>query len=234
MGRTLSLVRRFATALIALFALVALVTAAGSFGGPDQPTLYSGTTPTEPMPTGPPPVPVGDAGNETNATDSRDVIDRETPVPPGESATGGGVSTLLVAGLVGGLLVAAVVAVLLTGDDTRVPPREDDSGDGGPPGPPTPSVDPGYDSPADNAVVRAWRRLRDRSGAGETATPGETATAAVDRGFPADAVESVTRGFEAVRYARRAPTDEQEHRARELSDRLDAGGGVEENGGEDA
>jgi hypothetical protein len=234
MGRTLSSVRRFATALIALFALVALVTAAGSFGGPDQPTLYSGTTPTEPMPVGPPPAPIGDAGNGTNATDSRDVIDRETPVPPQESGDGGGVSTLLVAGLFGGLLVAAVVAVLLTGDDTRVPPRDDSGAGDGPDGPPTPTVEPAYDSPDENAVVRAWRRLRDRSGAGETATPGETAAAAVDRGYPDDAVESVTSGFEAVRYARRSPTDEQDRRARELSDRLDAGGDAGTDGGENA
>jgi hypothetical protein len=225
-------VRRFATALIALFALVALVTAAGSFGGPDQPTLYSGTTPTEPMPVGPPPA-AGGGGNDTNATDSRDVIDRETPVPPGESGSSGGVPTLLVVGLIGGLLVAAVVAVLLTGDDTRVPPRDDSGGGDGPDGPPTPTVEPAYDSPDENVVVRAWRQLRDHSGADETATPGETAAAAVDRGYPDGAVESVTRGFEAVRYARRSPTDEQEGRARELSDRLEAGGEVEE-GGENA
>lgn len=215
--------RRFATALIALFALVALVTAAGSFGGTSQPTLYSGTTPTQPMPTQSPAFGVA-GGNGTNATDSRHVIDRETPVPAEGGDTGGGASTLLVAGLVGALLVAAVVAVLLTGDDTRAPPRED-SGDGDGPSGPTPTVDPAYDAPADNAVVRAWRTLRDRvESVDESATPGETAAAAVDRGYPDDAVESVTRGFEAVRYGRRSPTDEQERRAGRLADRLDAGG----------
>ncbi|QLH79223.1 DUF4129 domain-containing protein [Halosimplex rubrum] len=226
--------RRFATALIALFALVALVTAAGSFGGPDQPTLYSGTTPTEPMPTGP--LPAGSGGeNATTATDSRDVIDGETPVPPDQSGEDGGVSTLLVAGLVGGLLVAAVLAVLLTGDDSRAPPRDDDGDGDRPSEPPTPSVDPSYDSPADSAVVRAWRRLRDRvEGVDESATPGETAATAVDRGYPDDAVESVTRGFEAVRYGRRSPTDEQERSAGRLADRLDAGGDGRSEGGENA
>lgn|GEM_PF-1091515 len=227
--------RRFATALIALFALVALVTAAGSFGGTDQPTLYSGTTPTEPMPTGPLPSPGSGDGNGTNATDSRHLVDDETPVPPEESGDGGGISTLLVAGLLGGLLVAAVLAVLLTGDDARAPPR-DDGGDGGDPsGPPTASVDPTYDSPDDNAVVRAWRRLRDRvEGVDPSATPGETATAAVEGGYPDDAVESVTRGFEAVRYGRQSPTDEQERSAGRLADRLDAGDDRDGDGGENA
>ncbi|WP_049930428.1 DUF4129 domain-containing protein [Halosimplex carlsbadense] len=225
--------RRFATALIALFALVALVTAAGSFGGTEQPTLYSGTTPTEPMPVGPPPV-AGGGENSTTATDSRDVIDDETPVPPDESGDGDGVSTLLVAGLFGGLLVAAVVAVLLTGDDARAPPRDESGGGNGPDGPPTPTVEPTYDSPADNAVVRAWRRLRERADADETATPGETATAAVERGYPDDAVESVTRGFEAVRYARRSPTDEQERTAGRLADRLEARDDRDGNGGGNA
>ncbi|WP_436906623.1 DUF4129 domain-containing protein [Halosimplex marinum] len=210
--------RRPATALVALLALVALVTAAGSLGGTDQPTLYSGTTPTEPMPTGPPPAA---PGNGTDATDSRQVAGGTTAVPPDESGGDGGVSTLLVAGLVGGLLVAAALAVLLTGDDTRAPPREEDGEGDGPAGPPTPTVDPAYDPPADSAVVRAWRRLRDRAGADESATPGETAATAVDRGYPDEAVERVTRGFEAVRYGRRSPTDEQERGARRLADRLD-------------
>jgi hypothetical protein len=221
-------VRRSATALVALLALVALVTAAGSLGGTDQPTLYSGTTPTEPMPTGPPPAA---PGNGTDATDSRQVADETTAVPPDESGGDGGVSTLLIAGLVGGLLVAAALAVLLTGDDTRAPPR-DESGDDGPAGPPRPTVDPAYDPPADGAVVRAWRRLRDRAGADESATPGETAAAAVDRGYPDEAVERVTRGFEAVRYGRQSPTDEQERGARRLADRLDAD--RDGNGGDDA
>ncbi|WP_135362880.1 DUF4129 domain-containing protein [Halosimplex halophilum] len=225
--------RRSATALIALLALVALVTAAGSLGGTDQPTLYSGTTPTQPMPTGTPPG-VGGGANGTDAPDSRRVVEEETPVPPDESGEDGGVSTLLVAGLVGGLLVALVLAVVLTGDDTRAPPR-DESGDGdGATGPPTPTVDPAYDAPGDNAVVRAWRRLRDRTGADESTTPGETAAAAVDRGYPAEAVDRVTRGFEAVRYGRRPPTDEQERRASRLADRLDAGDDRDGSGGDGA
>ena len=210
--------RRFATALIALLALFALVTAAGSLGGTDQPTLYSGTTPTQPMPTASPAF-GGGGGNGTNATDSRDVIDRETPAPAAEGGDGGGVSTLLIAALVGGLGVAVVVAVLLTDDDTRAPPREERDDDG-PPDAPTPTVDPVYDAPADDAVTRAWRTLRERAGVDESATPGETAAVALDRGYADDAVESVTRGFESVRYARQPPTDEQERRARELSDRL--------------
>ncbi|WP_436929674.1 DUF4129 domain-containing protein [Halosimplex halobium] len=227
--------RRSATALVALLALVALVTAAGSLGGADQPTLYSGTTPTQPMPTGTPAAVGGVGGaNGTDAPDSRQAVGEDTPVPPDESDGDGGVSTLLVAGLVGGLVVAVVLAVVLTGDDTRAPPR-DESGDGeGPSGPPTPTVDPAYDAPADNAVVRAWRRLRDRTGADESTTPGETAAAAVDRGYPAEAVEGVTRGFEAVRYGRRPPTDEQERRASRLADRLDAGDDRDASGGDGA
>jgi len=213
-------VRRSATALIALLALVALVTAAGSFGGTDQPTLYSGTTPIEPMPTDSPGA--GDGGRAgPNATDSRHVVDGATQAGPDERGDGGGVSTLLVAGLVGGLLVAAALVVLLTDDDTRAPPR-DERDDDGPSGPPTPTVDPAYEGATDGAVVRAWRRLRDRvEGVDESATAGETAAAAVDRGYPTDAVESVTRGFEAVRYGRQSPTDEQRRRAGRLTDRLD-------------
>ncbi|MFC7195606.1 DUF4129 domain-containing protein [Halosimplex aquaticum] len=212
--------KRFATALIALLALVALVTAAGSLGGADQPTLYSGTTPAEkaPMYNG-----SGAGDGAPNATQSANVVDDETEAPPPDTGDGGGTSSLIVAGLVGALLVAALLAVILTDDDTRAPPRDEDGGDGGDPSPPTPAVDPAYDSPADNAVVRAWRRLTDRAeGVDDATTPGEAASAAVDRGFPADAVEGITGQFESVRYGHEFPGTEQERRAERLADRLDA------------
>jgi hypothetical protein len=220
-------VKRLATALIALLALVALAGASGSLSdGFDQPTLGADSTTIPPDPV----VVNGSGGGAPNATQSADVVTR-TPVPadPGGGGGDGGVSSLIVVGLVGTLLVAAVLAVVLTDDDTRAPPRDGGSDGGTDSDAPAPAVGPAYDSPGDNAVVRAWRRLTERvDGVDDTTTPGETAAAALDRGYPAEAVEGLTGEFETVRYGRESPTEEQKRRADRLADRIDAdsnGGG---------
>ncbi|MFB6140618.1 MAG: DUF4129 domain-containing protein [Halosimplex sp.] len=225
--------RRFATALIALLATVALVTAAGSFGEPAGPSLDGGDSlgpaPTETREV-PPPRRAG--GNGTDAGDEP----TEPPSGTGPAGRepgdgdGSGISSLVVVLLVGSALVAAVLAVLLTDDDSRAPPPE--RGDeGGADGPATPAVDPGYDSPPDNAVVRAWRRLVERvEGVEASATPGETAERAAAVGLPDGPVHGITDEFVSVRYGREPPSPERERRADRLADRLD--GDRESDGGE--
>lgn len=237
MGRTLTPVRRSATALIALLAMVALVTAAGSYDVADQPRLGVDATT---IPDEPP-----EPRNGTPApADSTDTDDGETAAPPddrqGQRPAGaepdgdGGVTGLVVAGLVGALLVAAALAVVLTDDDTRAPPPSDDDrreGDA----PPGPTVDPAYDAPPENAVLRAWRSLTDRvEGVDDATTPGEAAARAADRGLPTGVVDEITDEFEAVRYGDAAPTGERERRAEGLAADLesettgaDCGGGDE-------
>ncbi|WP_123537369.1 DUF4129 domain-containing protein [Halosimplex salinum] len=213
--------KRFATALIALLALVALVTAAGSLGdGVDQPRLGVESTTVAPAPESPS---AGGVGEGPNATQSAEVVDTEATAPAESGDGDGGISSLFVVALVGGLLLAAALAVLLTDDDARAPPRKDDDDGGETTEPPTPAVDPAYDSPAENAVVGAWRRLTERvDGVDDSTTPGEAASAAVDRGFPTEAVEGITGQFEAVRYGREQANSERERRASELAGRLDA------------
>ncbi|WP_459195111.1 DUF4129 domain-containing protein [Halosimplex sp. J119] len=227
--------KRFATALIALLALVALAGASGSLSsGFDQPTLGADSTTIPPDP-----IDVNRSGGagSPNATQSAEVVDRTTGVPVDSGAGSGGdggVSSLIVAGLVGALLVAAVLTVVLTDDDTRAPPRDGGTDDGSSSGPPTPPVEPTYDPPADNAVVRAWRGLTERiDGVDDTTTPGETASAALDRGYPTEAVEGITGQFETVRYGRESPTEEQQRRADRLADRIDADG-ASRSGGDEA
>ena len=216
--------KRFATALIALLALVALVTAAGSYESTGQPRLGVDSTSVAPNPQDKSPGVVGPRKTATNQSSQSGATGEPPKSPPEDPDDDGGLSTLIIVGLLGGLFVVAVLAVVLTDDDTRAPPRTGDD----PPNddrPPTPSVDPAYEPPADNAVVRAWQRLTDRVGAvDDSSTPGEAASAAVERGFPTETVEGITDQFESVRYGRTKPSSEQERRANQLADRLDRDG----------
>lgn len=83
------------------------------------------------------------------------------------------------------------------------------------PGPP--------DAAADNDVYRAWATLTDRVDLDRpgTATPGEYARAAVERGLDRDAVERLRGVFEAVRYGEAPATADRERAARAAADRLD-------------
>lgn len=77
-----------------------------------------------------------------------------------------------------------------------------------------------------NAVDRAWaamvRRLDPDRPA--TMTPEECARAAVEAGFDADAVRTLTETFEEVRYGDRPVTDDRERAAERSRRRLDDGG----------
>jgi hypothetical protein len=92
------------------------------------------------------------------------------------------------------------------------------------PTPATRPVPPGDLDPS-NEVYRAWCELVRRlevSGAA-TMTPRELARSAIDQGFDREAVESLTRAFEQVRYGTMA-SGERESRARAALERLDGGG----------
>lgn len=201
------------TALVTLLALAALAAAAGTFDAVDGPAVGDGATPT----------PRSSATPEPSGTDSiggasdGDTSGAPTRTTPGPAADGGGLSPLVVPGVVGSLFAGALLVVVLTGDDDRVPdgPPTDDERDG-----PLPGVDPAYESP-DDAVARAWRTLRDRVDGDETATPGEVAAAAVERHLPESAVATVTERFRAVRYGDDAPSDDGREVAVDAARRLD-------------
>jgi hypothetical protein len=197
-------VQRFAPALIALLAAVALVTAAGSFDAVDGPSVSGDSTPDGSVQRqqggSAPPTPAGD--------ESRGSYDGDNRTTAASADGGGGVSALLVAALLGTLVAGGVLIVFLTDDDTRAPERDD--APGGDDGPPTAAVDPEYGSPADSVVVQAWRALADRADADDAATPGETASEALDRGVPPEPVDRVTHHFEAVRYGRASPTERED------------------------
>jgi hypothetical protein len=74
----------------------------------------------------------------------------------------------------------------------------------------------------DNEVYRAWYRMvRQLDVRGRrSVTPRELADFAVDQGMDQDAVETLTRQFEFVRYSDVAATAEHERRAREALSRL--------------
>ncbi len=90
------------------------------------------------------------------------------------------------------------------------------------------------DADPDSEVERAWLKLVRRVDADDpkTRTPGEWASAAVDAGLDADAVTTVTRAFESVRYGGDDETEERRRRVRRALDRLDARYGTD--GGEPA
>lgn len=94
------------------------------------------------------------------------------------------------------------------------------------------------DANPDSEVERAWLNLVRRVDADrpETRTPGEWAARAVDSGLDADAVATLTRAFESVRYGGGEETEERRRRVRRALDRLDArygtDGGERTDGGE--
>jgi hypothetical protein len=88
------------------------------------------------------------------------------------------------------------------------------------------------DADPESEVERAWLKLVRRVDADrpESRTPGEWAAAAVDAGLDADAVTTLTRTFESVRYGGDDATEERRRRVRRALDRLDARYGTD--GGE--
>ncbi len=79
------------------------------------------------------------------------------------------------------------------------------------------------------SVEEAWAAMTGLLGREDSATPGQYARAAIDRGLPADAVRRLTRAFQEVRYGGRADEDHTAA-AREAIDRIR--GALD--GGEDA
>lgn len=109
--------------------------------------------------------------------------------------------------------IAAVVAALVP----QTGGGRDDSLDR-----PWADVDPG------DEVSRAWLALARRTDVDRprARTAREYADAAVDQGLNPDAVETVTREFEAVRYRGADVTDDRERRAREGRTRIDGDPGT--------
>ena len=124
---------------------------------------------------------------------------------------------LLVLALLSGLAyryrerIAALLAALS--------PSGRNGGDGGP-GRPWADADPG------DEVQRSWLSLARRTHVDRprATTTEEYADAAVEQGMDPDAVETITREFEAVRYRGADVTDDREHRAREGRENLRGGG----------
>lgn len=129
------------------------------------------------------------------------------------------------------LLAAATIgcgllALIARGGGERVGAASGSDGD--PPAPPVPPTGGGptasayADPPPDRPIYRAWRETL---GAIElarpaSATPGERAAAARDRGWDDESVATLTDAFERARYGD-GPADEAEtERAREAADRL--------------
>lgn len=85
---------------------------------------------------------------------------------------------------------------------------------------PRPAFD---DADPDSEVERAWLALvrRVETDRPETRTPGEWATLAADDGLDADAVATLTRAFESVRYGGSEETAERRQRVRRALARLD-------------
>ncbi|WP_436906624.1 DUF4129 domain-containing protein [Halosimplex marinum] len=206
--------QRSGTALVGLLALVALAGAAGTFGAVEGPVVGGDGGPEGPAaPTEVPP-PTGAPGGVSDAEVQR--AEAPTTAAAGDS---GGVSPFVVPAVGGSLLAAGLLVVFLTGHDERAPEVPDD---GRGEGDPTPTVDPAYDSPDGNAVTRAWRRLRDRAGAGETATPGDVAARALDRRLPQEPVATVTERFRAVRYGGDSPSADGSEAAAAAAQRLES------------
>ncbi|WP_415382581.1 DUF4129 domain-containing protein [Halosimplex sp. TS25] len=207
--------QRLGIALVALLALVALAGAAGTFDAVEGPSITGDETPTgQPMLTDVPPPTGAPPGSDESGVQRAPT---ETRAPA--SGDGGGVSPLFVPAVVGSLFASGLFVVFLTGDDERAseaPAGDDSAGED-----PVPSVDPDYDSPAESTLVGAWRRLRELAETDETATPGEVAARATDRGLPADPVSTVTDRFRAFRYGDEQPTDEPVASAETAAERLD-------------
>lgn len=85
-------------------------------------------------------------------------------------------------------------------------------------------VPPGELDPS-NEVYRAWCELVGQLSVTrpEVMTPRELARSAIQQGFDREAVESLTRAFEEVRYGEPSPTGNHESRATAALDRLTGG-----------
>ncbi|WP_123537368.1 DUF4129 domain-containing protein [Halosimplex salinum] len=210
--------KRLGTALVALLALVALAGAAGTFDAVQEPSFTDEETPVDgPKFTDVPP-PTGAPGGADDSAARHSPT--ETAAGAGDS---GGVSPIVVPTVVGSLFASALFAVFLTGDDERAPdaPAATDDAETGP----EPTVEPDYDSPGENAVARAWQRLRGRVDADdETATPGEVAARALDRRLPDEPVSTLTDEFRAVRYGDEPATDERVSNATDAAATLSEAG----------
>lgn len=196
------------TGLFVLMALVVLgIIIASSSAGIEPTSLPTGEAPTEST---------GGGGGETSETDA-------TFQP-----------WLLGAGVLGALALAAAAVVryvwdgsgsTFTVEDATDDPAHADRDAGGPIDPPEPVAD----VPPSNGVYRAWRRLADAvdETTDRTLTTGEVAAVAVERGLDGEAVRTLTRQFEEVRYGGRSATDERERRAEEALAGLALDGGEE-------
>ena len=212
---------RTTTAAVGLLALVALAGAAGTFGAVDGPVVSGDGTPTgRETPTELPP-PTGVSGGTSDAEAQRAAT--PTPAAAGDSS---GVSPLVVPAVGGSLLAAGLLVVFLTGHDERAP--EPVAAD--PETDPTPTAEPSYGSPDETAVIRAWRTLRDRTSADETATPGDVAARAAERDLPPGPVARITERFRAVRYGDGKPTADESDRAATDAESLDPTGGDDDGG----
>jgi len=80
-----------------------------------------------------------------------------------------------------------------------------------------------YDTDASNAVDRAWLRLLDHADITDAGTqsPRAVATLAVERGLDRQAVDVITREFEAIRYGPAEPTQDRCSRVEHAVDQLD-------------
>lgn len=90
-----------------------------------------------------------------------------------------------------------------------------------------PSRESVSDVPPSNPVYRAWREMATDVQASSDAslTANEVAAAAAERGFDGDAVRTLTRVFEEVRYGDRPVTDDRERRATSALESIDGSGG---------
>lgn len=82
------------------------------------------------------------------------------------------------------------------------------------------------DVPPSNPVYRAWREMAaevERTTDG-TVTANEVAAAAAERGFDRDAVRTLTRLFEEVRYGDRPVTEDRERRAKSALESIEGSG----------
>lgn len=156
---------------------------------------------------------VGDETNTTNVS----------------TATGGRTSLLPFALLFGGLLVSGALLMVVgvwrlwsasrpagsTAEPEGVHGTEDEGGAADD----TDRIDP---DAFGNEVYLAWYRMARAVGAGRrtSETPREVARLAIEEGMESDAVETLTREFELVRYGETDVTAKHEHRVREALSRL--------------
>lgn len=153
---------------------------------------------------------------------------RAASVGPGRDAGGG-------ADLLSALVAVGTAVTVLTGLGAVVwlrwlwatPDGFDERPDRSPPAESAPPDDPPSVGDVDpsNEVYRAWCELVGLLpvSSPEAMTPRELSRAAVNHGFDREAVESLTRAFEAVRYDEATAASEYESWARAALDRIDQG-----------